>query len=141
VTAKHDPAWATCHRGFEPKKKDVVKDVEALAQACASVTKLTTLGKTLTGKQSDQDPPQSFPLAAEANHCYRVYAVGSEGIRDLNVAIKDGTGALAGEDSTEEPTAVLLDDGALCFKENDTATVVVSVGMGKGSYAVSVGKD
>jgi hypothetical protein len=141
VTVKTDPAWAACHHGYEAKKKDPVKDVAALSQGCANVAKLTQVGKTLTGKQSDQDPPQSFPLAAEAGHCYRLYAQGSEGIRDLDVAIKDSTGALAGEDATDDPSPVLLDDGLVCFKVADAATVIVSVGLGKGTYALEIWKD
>ena len=38
-----------------------------------------------------------------------------------------------GEDSTDDPSPVVLEDGAVCFTEADAATVVVSVGMGKGS--------
>jgi hypothetical protein len=141
VTTKNDPAWATCHQSYEAKKKDVSKDATAMAAGCAKVTKMKLLGKQLTGKQGDQDPPQSFPLKAEANHCYRVYAQASEGIKDLDVSIKDSTGAIAGEDSTDDPSPVVLEDGAVCFKEADAATVIVSVGMGKGNYALEIWKD
>ena len=141
VTAKSDPAWAACHRGFEAKKKDVVRDVQAMALGCAKVTSMKIVGKTLTGKQGDQDPPQTFPLNAEAGHCYRVYSQASDGIRDLDLAIKDGAGAVAGEDSTDDASPVLLEDGAVCFKEADSATIVVSVGLGKGTYALEIWRD
>jgi hypothetical protein len=141
VTLKSDPTWAGCHQSYDAKKKDVAKDVAAMAAGCAKVTRLKMSGKQLTGKQSDQDPPQSFPLKAEANHCYRVYAQASEGIKDLDLAVKDSTGAIAGEDSTDDPSPVIAEDGALCFKEADAATIVVSVGMGKGSYALEIWKD
>ena len=141
VTMKNDPAWAACHRTYDPRKKDASRDVEAMARGCARVTKMTLVGKTLTGRQSDQDPPQTFPLTAEANHCYRVYAQASEGIKDLDLAIKDSNGALAGEDSTDDSSPVIVEDGAVCFKEADSATIVVSVGLGKGTYAVQIWKD
>ena len=141
VTAKVDPAWAACHRGHEVRKKDPARDVQAMALACAKATNMKLVGKTLTGKQSDQDPPQTFPLSAEAGHCYRVYSQASEGIRDLDLAIKDSTGAVAGEDSTDDASPVILEDGAVCFKEADSATIIVSVGMGKGTYALEVWKD
>jgi len=112
-----------------------------MARACAKATKMTLAGKTLTGKQGDQDPPQTFPLTAEANHCYRVYAQASEGIRDLDLAIKDSTGAVAGEDSTDNASPVIVEDGAVCFKEADRAAIVVSVGLGKGTYALQVWRD
>jgi hypothetical protein len=70
-----------------------------------------------------------------------VYAQASEGIKDLDLAIKDGAGALAAEDSTNDASPVIVEDGAVCFKEADSATVVVSVGLGKGTYALQIWKD
>jgi hypothetical protein len=141
ATKKNDGAWATCHQSYKANNKEVAKDVEAMAKGCAAVTKMKLVGKTLTGKQSDQDPPQSFPLKAEANHCYRVYAQAADGIKDLDLALKDSTGAVAGDDSTDDPSPVILEDGAVCFTEADAATVVVSVGMGKGRFAVQIWGD
>jgi hypothetical protein len=36
---------------------------------------------------------------------------------------------------------VALDAGAVCFKEDDDATVVVSIGDGSGAYAVELWGD
>ncbi len=141
ATKKNDASWASCHQSYKANNKEVAKDVEAMAKGCAAATKMKPIGKTLTGKQSDQDAPQSFPLKAEANHCYRVYAQAADGIKDLDLAIKDSAGAIAGEDSTDDPSPVVLEDGAVCFTEADAATVVVSVGMGKGRYAVQIWGD
>jgi hypothetical protein len=141
VATKTEPTWATCHQAYKARNKDVAKDVAEMAAACAKVTKMKLVGNTLTGKQSDQDPPQTFPFKAEANHCYRVYAQAAEGIKDLDLAIKDGAGAMAGEDATDDPSPVLLEDGAICFKEADSASVIVSVGMGKGAYALQIWGD
>jgi hypothetical protein len=140
VTVRSDPTWASCHQGYEAKK-DPARDVDAMARGCAKVTKMSLFGTTLTGKQGDQDPPQSFPFKADAGRCYRVYAQASEGIKDLDLAIKDSSGAIAGEDSTDDASPVVVEDGAVCFKEADGAAVVVSVGMGKGTYAVQIWKD
>jgi hypothetical protein len=141
ATAKIEPTWATCHQHYEAKDKEVSRDVASMAKACAKVTKMRLVGATLGGRQGDQDAPQTFPLNAEANHCYRVYAEAGEGIKDLNLAIKDSTGAIAGEDSTDDTSPVILEDGAVCFKETDVASVVVSVGMGKGAYALQIWTD
>jgi hypothetical protein len=141
VTTKNDPAWAGCHQTYEAKNKEVGKDVAAMAKACAAITKMKIVGKPFKGKQADKDTPQSFPLKAKANHCYRAYAQAAEGIKDLDLAIKDSTGAIAGEDSTDDPSPVVFEDGAVCFKEDDAATVIVSVGMGSGAYAVEVWSD
>ncbi len=112
-----------------------------MAKGCAATTKMKLVGKTLTGKQADGQTPQTFPLKAKANHCYRVYAQAADGIKDLDVVVKDSAGATAGEDSTDDPSPVVLEDGAICFKADDDATVVVSVGMGSGAYAVQIWGD
>jgi hypothetical protein len=141
ATKKADASFAGCHQSYKAKNKDVSKDVAAMAKGCESVTKMKLLGKTLTGKQSDQQPPQTFPFKAEAKHCYRVYAQAADGIKDLDLAIKDSAGAIAGEDSTDDPSPVVLEDGAICYTESDSSVVVVSVGMGSGAYAVQIWGD
>ena len=119
----------------------MANDVAAMAKACATATKMKLVGKTLTGKQGAEDAPQSFPFDAKANHCYRAYAQASEGIKDLDLVVKDSAGIVVGQDSTDDPSPVVLEDGAVCFSKDDKASVVVSVGMGKGSYAVQVWSD
>jgi len=141
ATTKSDATWASCHQSFQAKLKDVNKDVAAMAAACKTVTKLKQVGKTLKGKQADQDAPQSFPLDAKANHCYRVYAQASDGIKDLDVVIKDSAGVVAGQDSTDDPSPVVMEDGAVCFSKDDKASVVIAVGMGKGDYALQIWSD
>ena len=141
ATTKSDASWAGCHQSYQAKLKDVSKDVAAMAAACKTVTKMKEVGKTLTGKQADQDAPQSFPLDAKSGHCYRVYAQASDGIKDLDVVIKDSAQIVAGQDSTDDPSPVVMEDGAVCFSKDDKSTVVVAVGMGKGNYAVQIWSD
>jgi hypothetical protein len=92
------------------------------------------LGKTIIGKQTDADPPQSYPFPAEANHCYRVYVDAEPGIQDIEVVIDDSAGIAAGQGSSGGPPVV-------CFKERDAATVAVSVGRGGGVYALQIWSD
>ncbi|HEY3820783.1 MAG TPA: hypothetical protein VGL81_26650 [Polyangiaceae bacterium] len=138
ATTKTDAAWAGCHQSYKAKGKDVAGDVAAMARGCAAVTKMKLVGKTLNGKQGAEDPPQSFPFDAKAGKCYRAYAQASEGIKDLDVVVKDSASIVVGQDSTDDPSPVVLEDGAVCFSKDDKASVVVSVGMGKGSYAVQI---
>jgi hypothetical protein len=141
ATTKSDASWAGCHQSYKAKGKDVARDVAEMAASCAKVTKMKKLGKTLKGKQADQDAPQTYPFDAKANHCYRVYAQATESIQDLDIVIKDSAGIVAGQDSTDDPSPVVLEDGAVCFSKDDKASAVVSVGMGKGSYAVEIWSD
>jgi hypothetical protein len=141
ATTKNDASWVACHQSYKAKNKEVSKDVSAMAKACETTTKMKLFGKTLTGKQADQDKPQVFPFEAKAQHCYRVYAQAAEGIKDLDLVIKDSADVIVGHDSTDDPSPVVLEDGAVCFSKDDKASVVVSVGMGSGSYAVQIWSD
>jgi type IV secretory pathway VirB10-like protein len=138
ATTKSDPSWVACHASFKAKGKEVSQDVEAMAKLCAAPTKMKLVGKTLTGKQADQDAPQTFPFDAKAGRCYRAYAQASDGIKDLDLVVKDSAGVIVGQDTTDDSSPVVMEDGAVCFSKDDKAAVVVSVGMGKGSYAVQI---
>jgi hypothetical protein len=98
-------------------------------------------GKTVTARQNDSEAPQSFPLPAQAQHCYRVYVQGEAGIADLHVAIEDSEGAVAGQDFADGPRVVVPKDGAVCFEAAGSANVVVSVGRGGGAYSLQIWGD
>jgi hypothetical protein len=142
---KTDPMWATCHQSYKAKAKDTKADVQAMGKACAATTKMKPVaaagGKPWTGKQADQDKPQTFSFDAKANHCYRAYAQATDGIKDLDLVIKDSSGVIVGEDSTDDPSPVVTEDGAVCFSKDDKASVIVSVGMGSGTYTVELWSD
>jgi hypothetical protein len=141
ASTKTDDSWRPCHQSYKATAKDVSKDVAAMAGACEKPTKMKLFGKTLTGKQADQDRPQTFPLDAKANHCYRVYAQAADSIKDLDIVVKDSAGVVVGQDSTDDPSPVVLEDGEVCFTKDDKASVIVSVGMGSGAYAVQIWQD
>jgi hypothetical protein len=119
----------------------VSRDVATRAKACERATKMKLIGQTLVGEQADQDTPQSFELDAKSGHCYRVYAQAANAIKDLDLVVKDSAGVSVGEDSTDAPSPVVLPDGAVCFTKDDKASIVVSVGLGKGAYAVQIWGD
>jgi hypothetical protein len=137
ATAKSDPSWVACHSSFKPKGKSQAADVAALAKGCAKATKMKMI-KAAASKAGDA---QTWPLKAKANKCYRVYVQGAEGVKGFDAVIKDSTGAVAGQATGDGSTAVVLDDGAVCFKEADSATVAVSVKSGGGAYAVQIWGD
>ncbi len=141
ATRKTDPACASCGSKLVSKGVDPAREVAALATACAGTSHMKLVGQPILGKQSDADAPQAYPLQAEAKHCYRVYARGESRIEILDVAVVDSMGLSAGQASTHGTTAVVLEDGAVCFDQNDSASVVVSVGRGGGAYALQVWGD
>lgn len=134
-------SYSACHSSYVMKTQDVASEVAKMAQGCAALTKMHPLGNPTPFTQAASNAPQSLPFKAQANHCYRVYGAATSGIKDLDLVMKDSAGAIAGEDSTDDPTPVVLEDGVVCFKQNDDATVVASVGDGSGSFALQVWSD
>jgi hypothetical protein len=141
AVAKKDLSWSACTQTLGPRGKDVAKDLFATASGCAKATGMRPLGAVITGTQSDSDNPQSYLLDAKAHHCYRVYAMGDGAIKSLEIAIKDSTGAISGQGSNAAGAAMVSGDDTVCFKDDDAASVVVSVGMGGGSYALQIWGD
>jgi hypothetical protein len=136
-----NPSYSSCHSTYKMASQNVAVEVEAMARGCAALTKMHPLGPPLQTNQSAASAPQAFPFKAQANHCYRVYGAAVAGIKDLDLVLKDSSGAVTGEDSTDDPTPVVLEDGVVCFKENDDATVVASVGDGSGAFALQIWGD
>jgi hypothetical protein len=137
---KHDPAWAACHASFKSKAAPEAA-VAAMAKGCAAATKMRMLGKPESATIDSQGQPRSYPLHAKAGKCYRVYGWADPGVTDLDVVLLDSTGATAGEDETTDSSPVIAEDGAVCFKVEDYATIVARVETGKGKVALQVWSD
>jgi hypothetical protein len=140
VTWKQGAPWASCHNDVKTGT-DLVAGVTAMAQGCAALTKMHQIGATVQGTRQNLDPAQSIPLHAEANHCYRVYGLSEASLQDLDIAIVDSAGKACGEDGSDSPDAVVLEDGAICFAQTDDVKVNIAAGSGGGKFAVEIWGD
>jgi hypothetical protein len=140
---KTDPALASCHNAYKPASvdKDVASDVAAMAKGCADATKMKKVGDTLSGKLGEKGTPVTFPLAAQAGKCYRVYGVSQSTMQDFDVTIVDSAGALVAQDTTDDVSPVIAEDGKVCYKAADTSTIRASAGAGAGTFALEVWSD
>jgi len=141
ATLKLNTAWARCHRTFAVGSSDVRGEVARLAAGCAEATRMTRVGDVFTGQQGAAEKPQLFRWKARAGHCYRAYGAGVPAIKNLDLLLEDGAGAVLGQDDSNDGAPVVLDGGEVCFTEDDDAAIVVSVGDGAGEYAVEVWGD
>lgn len=122
-------ASASCTRGAV----GVGRPEETLARIVASC-KLRPLGPAFAGQSSDGDPAKETRFQAKAGRCYRVLTARDASITDLVVVVRDGHGDTA----AEGPEVAIPRHGKLCFSSDDAATVLVSVGTGRGAFAVQV---
>jgi hypothetical protein len=140
---KLDSTWHRCHEAFVPgtDPRDVRADVARLAGGCATATGMHRVEGPLTGEQSAAAKAQTFHWKAQGGHCYRAYGVGGAAVKNLDLLMVDSGGIVLGQDGSDGAAPVLLDAGAVCFKQDDDAAVVVSVGDGSGAFAVEVWGD
>lgn len=137
VTWKQDAAFAKCHNDVKTGA-DLVAGVTAMAQGCASLMKMHQVGQAVQDTYKAMDPAHVIPLHAEAGHCYRVYGLSEDSLQDLDIAMMDSQGKSAGEDGSDGPDAVVLEDGEICFSQADDVKINVAAGSGQGKYAVEI---
>ncbi len=140
---KSDPALAACHATFKPASgdADVAADVDALAKGCADATKMKQMGTTHSGSASDKSGWVTFPFPAAAGKCYRVYAVAQSTAQDVDLTLVDSSGGLVALDTSDTARPILSEDGKICFKVADAATLKVRVEAGTGKFALQVWSD
>jgi hypothetical protein len=139
---KTDPTFASCHNAYKPASndQDVAADVAAMAKGCADTTKMKKVGDTRTGELGDK-APMKLPLGVLAGKCYRVYGMSQSTMQDFDIAVVDSAGALVSEDTTDDVSPVIAEDGKVCFKTADAVTLRASAGAGSGKFAIEVWSD
>lgn len=111
----------------EGKPEDALKK---LGSGC----KLQPSSPVLAGTQGDGDPAKEFAFKAKAGHCYRVLTAKDAAILDLVVVLRDGKGDIA----ATGPESAVPANGKLCFEADDDTTLQVSIGTGRGAFAVQL---
>lgn len=113
-------------------------EVQRIGKACGDAAKLRAVAAPWSGTQAQGAAAQSFKFRAEAGRCYRAYAAAARSVTSLTVLIVDSSGAVAAEARADDPRVAIPDDGLLCFKEADDASLTVSVGGGEGAFALQL---
>ncbi len=75
---------------------------------------------------------------AEAGDCYRIFAVGSPDIEDLDVEVFDPAGSQIAFDTSDDRWPVVKPDGPFCVWKDGQYRAVVQAQRGEGSYAVEI---
>jgi hypothetical protein len=89
--------------------------------------------------QRESDPVDRYTFYVPgAGRCYRVYAVGSKGIEDLDLLLRGPDGEHVVADLTHDRYPVVPPDGPLCCDTPGLYLLEVSVFRGSGRYAVQV---
>jgi len=74
-----------------------------------------------------------FDVPLEAGHCYTFVALGSSGVRDIDLRILDGDDGVLGEDTTHDSQAA----AQACPRSSGNYHIELTMSGGQGGYAVS----
>ncbi len=130
--------WSACYRGLRPEGEPIAS-LGRLAAACAKPTGLAAVTPVKIGEtQGADDPADRFAFRARGGRCYRVFAVGDDGVDDLDVAVLDPDGRLAAADVSRDRFPVVPPRGPLCAPRDTVYTLEVAVVKGRGAYALQV---
>jgi hypothetical protein len=139
VTWKKD--GKSCHTS-DKGAGDLVASVTTIAKGCVDTTKFKQVGEATQGQGSETGTMITpIPLQAKANHCYRVFGLAQSSVTDFDIAVIDSAGKSTGEDLTDGNDAIVLEDGSICFKVDDTVSVNAAVASGAGKWAVEIWSD
>jgi hypothetical protein len=70
-----------------------------------------------------------------------MYGMSQSTMQDFDVSWVDSTGALAAQDTTDDVSPVIAEDGKVCFKMSDATTVRATAGAGAGKFALQIWSD
>ena len=131
----YDPA---CSSTFQPGL-DPASDLVRLTSACAASAGLKAVTPVRVGsEQGEGAAAERFSFRGRAGRCYRVFAVGSPEVTDLDVAIVDEEGRLAAADVSGDRFPIAPPTGFLCLGSDQLFTIQIGVMAGSGSYLVQV---
>lgn len=124
-----DPA-AACPETRAANAAAPASALKQLAEACS----LRPSGRLLAGTLGDGESAKSWPFRAKKGQCYRLLVAHEPALQDVVVLLRDSQGAYA----VEGPEVAVPASGKVCFDADDDATVLVSVGTGRGAFAVQI---
>jgi hypothetical protein len=129
--------WLKCYAHFQPRTTPAV-DVMRLGMMCGpsnGMRKVTGVPETAVSQDS---PAREHRFRASAGDCYRIFAVGSPSIEDLDVEVLDEKGRRVAFDTSDDRWPIVKADGAFCVLDDGDYRAVVRAQRGSGSYAIEI---
>jgi hypothetical protein len=128
---------AQCYDGFFPTG-DPFGDVSTLGKRCGLACGMTAASKTYEAAGADDEAPRVFAIELDAATCYRVLAVGGDGVRVLRAAIADADGRVVVIDNSRDRAPMLGPRDPFCPSGGGLFRLVVGVERGAGDYALRI---
>jgi hypothetical protein len=137
--------WVSCYGRFKPTG-DPVKDVTRLGLMCGPVNGMTQQGDTIRGtveatpgrRGQPSVPVLAGQLEARAGSCYRVFAVATPSVGDLDLTIRSSRGSRLTSDQTQDVWPIVDPERPFCSFDDDTFSIEVASRGGAGPFALQV---
>ncbi len=129
--------WTTCMSRAE-SMEDMAAEVERLGEQCGVVAGQRALTPVRRGEQTSESAVDRYTFRLDrAGTCFRVYAIGGEGVEDMALEVLDESGKLvaSGEQAGRRVAAPYREPACV---PAGVYTVEVGVTGGGGGYALQV---
>ena len=131
-------AWVSCYGGFHPTAEPL-QDVTRLGLLCGPPNGMHLLSpEAAQGQLGAGQPPARYSFPAHRGNCYRVLAVGGQGIEDLDVIVRSSRGSELGRDHSQDRWPIVEPERPFCSFDDDTFTVELTAARGAGAFAAEI---
>jgi hypothetical protein len=115
---------------------DAQKDYDSLTASCGAPLGLREYAKPAHGHlHSVKDKRDTFSIKLLKGLCYRYFAVGDSGIKDIDILVEKKGNVLVGDDKQNGPVAIIDASKSWCMNEDAEYFFNVEVdGEGHGKY-------
>lgn len=105
---------------------------------CGPATGMRAVGDVQEGTPGTSHGPAKHTFDALKGQCVRVFAVSSEDVPDLDLALSSPTGEILARDGIDDRWPILWPDRAVCLPVDGKYTVDVTTKapQAKGRYAI-----
>jgi len=101
---------------------------------------LTPVGPPIVDTLAAGQKIHEYGVTVEPGACYRIFAIGDEGVEDLDTGLQDPSGAWVSKDVLEDSFPILNPQGPFCVRQGGRYKLLVEVAKGSGKYAVQLWK-
>jgi hypothetical protein len=128
--------WLECHDGFAPRSTPRI-DVQRLGLACGPSTGLTPFAH-LNGSVDESGAPVVLSWQSLAGDCFRLFAVASSPVDDLEVEIASEARELVSLSNQNRRWLVVAEDRPFCVQQPGKIEARFSTHSGRGDLAAAV---
>ncbi len=128
--------WLKCYAEFQPRTRPEL-DVMRLGLMCGPSNGMKKLTAAPEADIREGDK-REHRWRASVGDCYRIFAVASPDVKDLDVEVLDPKGKRIAFDTSDDRWPVVNADGAFCAFEDGDYRALVKAQRGSGRYAMEI---